>query len=334
MIRIALVALSISVLAANVFAHANYTGRSGAPGRNTCASSCHGVVPANGTVQISGFPATYTPGQTYLLTIARLSGGTIVNFNASCRLGTGATNAGVITAGTSTVVYNVTGETNGVHFTTGDLASGTFNWQAPAAGAGTVRLYCGALQTDIDGENTTLVLVSNEAPLLPGIATNPLPANHAGDVAITTTLAWTADPLASSHDVYFGATNPPDYSGNQVATSYDPPGDLGLGVTYYWRIDERNAAGVTPGDVWEFATINPIPPAAPMHLVVQPVNLLAKLSWSPVSGVPEYRVYRDIVPDVQVLPLYYLASTADTGYVDSTSLGSFRYYYAVTANQP
>ena len=32
------------------------------------------------------------------------------------------------------------------------------------------------------------------------------------------------------------------------------PGPLAPNTTYYWRVDEGNAAGTTPGPVWQFTT--------------------------------------------------------------------------------
>ena len=94
--------LVLAVFAMQAMAHDTYTGRSGAPGRETCASSCHGGNITN-TVQVFGFPTNYTPGAAYLLTIKKISGGTIVNFNSSCRVGmSGTTNAGSISSGPMT----------------------------------------------------------------------------------------------------------------------------------------------------------------------------------------------------------------------------------------
>ncbi len=321
----------ICALALKSFAHPTYTGRSGAPTRQTCASSCHGS--GGGTVQISGFPASYVAGQNYLLTIQRLSGGNIVNFNASCRVGTGSDNAGVIASGTNTATYNVSGETNGVHFTTGNVVSGTFNWTAPPVGTGTVRLYCGALQTDIDGANSTLVLVSNEALALPGMATLPIPANHAVDIAANVVLAWTAGSGATSHDVSFGTTNPPAFVINQATIGFDPVGDLTAGLTYYWRIDERNAAGATPGEVWEFTVAAPVIPDVPTNLVIHPSGNDNLLYWEPAAGANEYRIYRDIVTNIQMDGGHMIGSTVDTTFTDPGAiLAAPQYFYLVTAS--
>jgi len=155
-------------------AHSGYVGYSGAPGAHgTCASSCHGS--GGGTIQVNGFPDEYVPGQAYTVSVSHNGGSTIVQFNSSCRLGAGSDNAGVISAGTSTAIYNTNGETNGVHFSSAYLDGGTFVWTAPAAGTGDVRLYLAGLQGSVGGANNALVLLSTEqvssapgAPARPG----------------------------------------------------------------------------------------------------------------------------------------------------------------------
>jgi Concanavalin A-like lectin/glucanases superfamily len=93
------------------------------------------------------------------------------------------------------------------------------------------------------------------------------PANGAVDVKPTTLLTWTAGAIAASHEVYFG-TDPnavknatktsPEYKGSKALgdESYDP-GKLELETSYYWRIDEVNAANPDSpwkGNVWSFTT--------------------------------------------------------------------------------
>jgi regulation of enolase protein 1 (concanavalin A-like superfamily) len=76
-------------------------------------------------------------------------------------------------------------------------------------------------------------------------------------------LSWSKGANALLHLVYFGtdydsvlnATNTsPEYKGMvAAATSWDPPGNLTLNQTYYWRIDERESSGtVHKGQVWSF----------------------------------------------------------------------------------
>ena len=69
-------------------------------------------------------------------------------------------------------------------------------------------------------------------------------------------LSWTSGHGAIGHDVYVGLTDPP------VLLAFNQPDtmrafNLGPADTmYYWRVDERNAAGVTPGKVWRFRLIS------------------------------------------------------------------------------
>jgi hypothetical protein len=158
------------ILAAGVFAGSDYVGYSGAPGTlGTCAASCHGTT--DGTITVSGFPAQYTPGQAYTITLGHDSGPTLWNFNASVRVGLGAQTAGLLTAGLYTETYFVETESNGVHMPTYDHDSCTFVWTAPDPGVGDVRLYVAGHQDHTNGPNTTLVLVSGQ---LSGVS-NPRP---------------------------------------------------------------------------------------------------------------------------------------------------------------
>jgi hypothetical protein len=97
-------------------------------------------------------------------------------------------------------------------------------------------------------------LYESTGPTPPGAASNPSPADTATDVSIDADLSWTAGNGSTSSDVYFGTTSPGTFQGNQTATTFDP-GTMTNDTTYYWRIDEINAAGTTTGAVWSFTTI-------------------------------------------------------------------------------
>jgi hypothetical protein len=291
--RLITIFILLLILCLDASARSSYRGYSGAPGRQNCASSCHGS--GTGSVTISGFPTSYTPGTAYTIRIRKTSGSTISNFNASCRVGTGTTNAGAIAAGTSTSIYNVTGETNGVHFTNANRDSGTFIWTAPAQGTGSVRMYVAALQGSYSGANTRLTLTAEEAAgSLPEAATAPVPATNSTHEAPSLLLAWTAGSGATSHDVYFGSSTPPDSAANVTVTQWDPPGTLQPGTTYYWRITERNGAGVTPGEIWQFTT-QALPGAAstptPADGAVSVAISLAQIGWTAGTEAAGHDVY-------------------------------------------
>jgi len=88
-------------------------------------------------------------------------------------------------------------------------------------------------------------------------ANSPNPADGATDV-IQPLLRWTAGSTAVFHDVYFGTTPElgPDQlvAPKQAVALYWHPFGIEPGTTYYWRVDEMEADGVTihTGDVWSF----------------------------------------------------------------------------------
>jgi hypothetical protein len=87
----------------------------------------------------------------------------------------------------------------------------------------------------------------------PSQATNPGPADQAGDVDRQTDLSWSPGARTSKHYVYFGTSDPPQFRASVSNESYSLP-ELEPGTTYYWRIDEMNEAGITPGETWIFTT--------------------------------------------------------------------------------
>jgi hypothetical protein len=104
----------------------------------------------------------------------------------------------------------------------------------------------------------------------PEVALSPKPQNAAVDVPQDTVLGWTAGGFAASHDVYLGVSaddvenatrdNPLGVlvSQGQIDATYTPA-SLEFGTTYYWRIDEVNAAPdytIFKGSVWSF-TVEP-----------------------------------------------------------------------------
>ncbi len=114
------------------------------------------------------------------------------------------------------------------------------------------------------------------------IAADPSPADGASCVDPNVVLSWSPGVYADKHDVYFGTdydivndanrTNPLGVlvSQNQDTNSYNP-GGLEPCTTYYWRIDEVNAAippYICKGNIWSFTTwceeCNCIPPPEDM----------------------------------------------------------------------
>jgi hypothetical protein len=100
-------------------------------------------------------------------------------------------------------------------------------------------------------------------------AFSPTPTDGAIDVPRDLVLSWESGLSAAAHDVYFGtsyedvdqatATDDPAgvYQGRIIPNSYTLPERLDFDRTYYWRVDEVNAAPdntISKGDVWSFNT--------------------------------------------------------------------------------
>jgi len=104
--------------------------------------------------------------------------------------------------------------------------------------------------------------------LPPLTAFSPNPANGQADAAQSGALSWSAGDKAAKHDVYFGDdkaavaaadTKSPLYKGQQSSAAFEA-GDLEWGKTYFWRVDEIDAAGaISTGSVWSFTTANFLP---------------------------------------------------------------------------
>ena len=99
-------------------------------------------------------------------------------------------------------------------------------------------------------------------PLLPGVASNPNPANGATGVAVNPGLSWTAGANATAHQLYFGVssnavasatTNSSEFKGNLATANYTP-GTLASSGRFFWRVDELAGSYITPGPVWTLAT--------------------------------------------------------------------------------
>jgi hypothetical protein len=157
---------------------------------------------------------------------------------------------------TSHDVYFGTNPTPGPAELQGNQAGLTFD---PGPLSDSTTYYWRIDEVNVAGTTTGVVWSFTTVPPLPGQASTPSPADAATDVALNATLGWTAGSDATSHDVYFGTNptpGPGELQGNQAGTTFDP-GPLASSTTYYWRIDEVNAAGTTAGVVWSFTTVAP-----------------------------------------------------------------------------
>jgi len=133
--------------------------------------------------------------------------------------------------------------------------------------------------------------------MTPALAKDSHPRDGAIDVPLDVTLNWAPGLYAATHDLYFG-TSSADVSvasradplgalviQGQTATTYEPDGPLEFGQTYYWRIDEVNAAPdstIFTGEVWSF-TVEPF--AYPIENIIATSNAESRDGFGPERTV-------------------------------------------------
>ncbi len=171
-------------------------------------------------------------------------------------------------------------------------------------------------------------------PSPPAKAISPGPVNGALNAPVNTDVRWTDGGGAASYNVYFGTDSTPDndeFIGNQEATAHDP-GLLVYETTYYWRIDARNASGLTTGDVWSFTTKSPPPskavdPAPANSAEGRPLDTY--VSWGNGGGAASYDVYfgTDPTPDNNE----FIGNQAPTAYDPGPLDYGSTYYWRIDA---
>jgi hypothetical protein len=194
-----------------------YTGAP--PSGNTCASSqggCHAGGSGTGMVTISGLPATVTPNTVYPLTIMVERTNSIPQ-KAGLQLvaqQSNNNNAGTLTnPGLFSTVQFSGGKyffehTSPVSYT-GDVASFTVDWTAPASSNGNITLYTAANLADGNGSSTGDVIVTT---------------------SVTTMLVGGSTPV----DVTISSTNVSCFGGNNGSATANPTGGGGAPYTYAW----------------------------------------------------------------------------------------------------
>jgi hypothetical protein len=127
----------------------------------------------------------------------------------------------------------------------------------------------------------------------PKKASHPNPADGAESVALNAKLTWTAGFGAKLHTVYFGddfdAVNDATGGHIQGVASYTP-GPLRAAKTYYWRVDEFDAAATYKGDVWSFTTQGAVGNPNPANGAVG-VSATAILTWRAGALAASHEVY-------------------------------------------
>ena len=171
----------------------------------------------------------------------------------------------------------------------------------------------------------------------PSPATRPLPGDGASEVAHDATLSWTKGDRTTSFDVYVGLDRELgalDFQGNRGEARYH--GTFAPGTVYYWRVDSRNAAGITRGPVWSFTTAGersrpPLAPTSPDPADgANGVVVSTDLRWSSGGRTTTYDVY--LGTDRTLGADTHQRTTGTTLFSPSTLLPGTQYFWRVDAN--
>jgi hypothetical protein len=225
----------------------------------------------------------------------------------------------------------------------GQQATTTFT--PPAALANATTYYWRIDEVGTGGVTAGPVWSFTTIEAVPEPATTPAPAAAATNVALNTSLGWTAGLRATTHRVYLGtdsaavaAATPATsatYQGEQATTTFTPASALANATTYFWRIDEVGTGGVTPGTVWRFTTIEAAPEPATTPAPADAAAGVATtptLGWAAGSGANSHRFYlgTDSAAVASATPAtagIYLGEQASTTYTPSVALANATTYY-------
>ena len=128
----------------------------------------------------------------------------------------------------------------------------TTNWTLGVLTCGT-RYYWKVVARNSCGETSGPLWSFDTTCCLPSTPSGPSPVNGAINQPVTVDLDWEDTPLATSYDVYFGESTPPEYHGHATSSSYSLP-TLSAGKHYYWKIVAINSCGSTDGPIWDLGT--------------------------------------------------------------------------------
>lgn len=99
--------------------------------------------------------------------------------------------------------------------------------------------------------------LNDGAGVMPAKPTNPTPGDAEEDVATRIfKLTWVSGARTDNFDVYFRLGTEGDFTkiASAITGTSAEIGPLMADETYSWRVDARNAYGLTEGDVWTFET--------------------------------------------------------------------------------
>ena len=160
------------------------------------------------------------------------------------------------------------------------------------------------------------------------------PPDGAVQQPLNITLEWPAvgafPNQATAYDLYFGPEPDPPYHQGGLTTPYFDLHSLALGTIYYWRVEARNACGITSSPVWSFTTACPVP-APFVNLCpadgATDLPLEVELAWEASAYAEGYKVY--LGADSAALAL--VSAVSGTRHAASGLADGGTYYWQIVA---
>jgi len=210
-------------------------------------------------------------------------------------------------------------------------SSSTVTFADSSAVNGTTYYYV-VRAANAAGESPVSTQSAPATPVIPvTLSAAPVGVNAtAGNAQVTVT--WTAAARATSYNIYRSTTQGPQGSkvGSSAAATYT---DLAAvnGTTYYYVITAVNAAGESSASTQSTAATPKLPvvvPTAPTGVNATAGNAQVTVSWTGVTGVTSYNIYRS---SSQGSIGTKIASSSNVTFVDSSAVNGTTYYYVVRA---
>ena len=176
---------------------------------------------------------------------------------------------------------------------------------------------------------TTMRLMLPAAPALVS------PSNGAGNQSTTLTLFWTSSAGATTYRLQVATTptfTTTVFDDSTLTTTAQQIGPLTNNTIYYWRVNAKNAAGISGySATWSFSTLGFAAPtlvSPPNNATNQPTTLT--LVWNPSTGATTYRLQLATTPT-------FTTTAFDDSIITTTSQqvgplnGNTIYYWRVNA---
>jgi uncharacterized protein YjdB/fibronectin type 3 domain-containing protein len=317
----------------------DFTGFSG----STC-TSCHAEVGTkNGSISISGVPASYVPGTAYGLTVTVSDPGQSKwGFQMAARRQAATTQAGGsfsnTTANTQTLTISgipfITQTVTGARAGTANAVSFSFNWIAPSAGAGTVQFNVAGLAANNSGSSSgdfTYTTSATSSQLFPPSAPTNLQASAVSNTQINLTWSNVANETGYRIERKTGTGGTFVEIGTVGAnvTSFSSTG-LSANTTYCYRVRAFNDAG-NSGFSNESCATTLGPPNAPSNLQASAASSSQiNLTWNDNSNnETQFRIERRIGGGAYVFLMNKAAGS--TSHSDAGLSANTTYTYRVRA---